>query len=72
MRFTGHAFYDGFHKPCVGTTRGASSRRISAWEIHRIYAIEVCINTSFSGCPRDDASRWRPLHTWLASDEDVP
>jgi hypothetical protein len=70
MCFTGHAFYDGFHKPSVGTTPGDSSRRISAWEIHPIYAIEVCINTSLSGCPRDDASRWRPLRVWLASDED--
>jgi hypothetical protein len=70
MRFTGHAFYDGFHKPCVGTTPGGSSRRVSAWEIHPTYAIEVCINTSVSGCPRTDASRWRPLDVWLTSEED--
>jgi len=70
MRFTGHAFYDGFHKPCVGMTPGGSSRRTSAWEIHPIYAIEVCVNTSLSGCPRTDGSRWRPLDVWLTSEED--
>jgi hypothetical protein len=46
MRFTGHLFFDVSHKPCTGTTPHASSRRISAWEIHPVSGIEVCINTS--------------------------
>ena len=35
-----------------------------------IYALEVCIDTSPSGCPRDDVSRWRFLPVWLESAED--
>jgi hypothetical protein len=69
-RFTGHLFFDGSHKPCTGTTPHGSSRRVSAWEIHPVYAIEVCINTSFSGCPRTDASKWQPLHKWLQALEE--
>jgi hypothetical protein len=46
---TGHLFFDGSHKPCTGRTPHGSSRRVSAWEIHSLYAIEVCINTSISG-----------------------
>jgi len=65
MRFTGHLFFDGSHKPCTGTTPNGRSRRISALEIHPVYAIEVCINTSLSGCPRTDASKWQHLHKWL-------
>jgi hypothetical protein len=43
---------------------------VSAWEIHLVYAIEVCINTSLSGCPRADASKWQPLHKWLKAQEE--
>jgi hypothetical protein len=74
MRFTGHAMYDANHTPCTGTTPHGSSRRISAWEIHPAYAIDVCINTSLSGCPKNQPNRWRPLHKWLApiDDEEEP
>ena len=70
MRFTGHLFFDGSHKPCTGTTPHGSSRRVSAWEIHPIYTIEVCINTSLSGCPRTDATKWQALHKWLEAQEE--
>jgi hypothetical protein len=54
----------------TGTTPHGSSRRISAWEIHPAYAIEVCVNTSLSGCPRNQANRWKPLAKWLAAIDD--
>jgi hypothetical protein len=63
-------FFDGSHRPCTRTTPHGSSRRISAWEIHPVYAIEVCINTSLSGCPRTDATKWQPLHKWLQALEE--
>jgi hypothetical protein len=71
VRFTGHLFYDGSHpKPCVNGKPQGSSRRISAWEIHPIYAIDVCTNTSISGCPVDQPNKWKPLHEWLAQEPD--
>jgi hypothetical protein len=30
----------------------------------------VCINTSLSGCPRNQADRWKPLDKWLAAIDD--
>ena len=70
MRFTGQVFFDASHRPCVNGKPVESSRRVSAWEIHPVYAIDVCINTSLSGCPRTDASKWMPLHEWLAEEDD--
>jgi hypothetical protein len=70
MRFTGQAMFDANHQPCTGTTPHGSSRRISAWEIHPAYAIDVCINTSLSACPRNQANRWKPLHKWLEALDD--
>ena len=55
----------------LSSLRMSEHGRVSAWEIHPVYAIDVCINTSLSGCPRTDASKWRPLHKWLqALDEE--
>jgi hypothetical protein len=70
MRFIGRAFYDASHKPCTGTVPHGSSRRISAWEIHPAYAIDVCVNSTLAGCPKDQANRWRPLHKWLEAIDD--
>ena len=30
------------------------------------------MNTSLSGCPRIDASKWKPLPKWLEALEEVP
>jgi hypothetical protein len=70
----GASVFDGSYKPCTGTTPHGSSRRISAWE--RLgdpspLCLEVCINTSLSGCPRTDASDSQPLHEWLETLEEV-
>jgi hypothetical protein len=34
-----------------------SSRRVFAWEIHPIHAIQVCIKRLWSGCPGADATK---------------
>lgn len=70
IRFTGQALYDANHKPCTDTTPHGSSRRISAWEIHPVYAIDVCVNTSLSACPKNQANRWIPLDKWLTPIDD--
>src|SRR5262245_48378950 len=65
IRITGQLFFDGSHTPCGEPTGGADGRflaRVSNWEIHPVYAIDVCALSSLSECPVDDESVWTPLH----------
>jgi len=71
VRITGQLFFDASHKPCKGTSR-PSPQRASIWEIHPVYAVDVCSHTTLSGCNANDESVWTPLHVWLASDENEP
>jgi hypothetical protein len=60
MRFTGHLFFDGSHKPCTpGTPR--NPKRVASWEIHPVYAVDVCTAATLADCPIGDDSKWRPL-----------
>jgi hypothetical protein len=70
VRITGHLFFDASHRPCRGTSR-PSPRRSSSWEIHPVYNIEVCVNTSLSGCRALDDSRWITLDEYLNPPEDI-
>jgi hypothetical protein len=40
------------------------------WEVHPVYAIDVCKNTTLANCKDDNAAVWVPLHTWLAMLDD--
>lgn len=43
VRVTGQQFFDASHVPCKGTKAvGSNPKRVSLWEIHPIYAFEVC------------------------------
>ena len=70
QRGSGHISAPSMSQRRTRTTPHGRPRRLSAWEIHPVYAIEVCINTSLSGCPRTDASKWQPLHKWLQALEE--
>jgi hypothetical protein len=59
VMFTGQLFYDASHSP------GGGPARASVWEVHPVYAIWVCRNTSAQACPmnkQDDESVWLPFH----------
>jgi hypothetical protein len=71
-RITGQAFFDASHRPGKNGTPQQSSKQVSAWEIHPIYSIEVCTNTSLSGCKPDRDDVWMSLHDWLAPEEEEP
>jgi|SRR3990170_304424 len=74
VRVTGHLFFDSPHKPCESTTKRASPPRISLWEIHPVYSIEVCQNETLNTCPAKEESKWVSLDQWLtehASEEDT-
>jgi hypothetical protein len=63
LRFTGQLMFDTAHEPCR-SGHAATPGRFSAWEIHPVYAIDVCTNTSWTACPVDDESVWTPLNQW--------
>jgi hypothetical protein len=72
MRFTGQLFYDTSHrKPiCPAAAKDKASARASAWEIHPVYRVDVCKNTTISGCNPMDDSKWIPFKTWLDDQEE--
>lgn len=68
VRLTGQLFFDGSHVPCR-PGNPASPARVSVWEIHPIYQVDVCRNTSLSGCPFDDEAKWVPLNEFETQEE---
>jgi hypothetical protein len=58
VRFTGQLFFDASHTPCKGG-KGANPRRSTIWEIHPVYAIEVC--TLGLSCSVDSDVGWQSL-----------
>jgi hypothetical protein len=60
-RVTGQLFFDASHTPCPCGTH-CSPIRASLWEIHPVYAIEVCRNGV--SCQVDKDSDWMPFDAW--------
>jgi hypothetical protein len=59
VRVTGQLFFDGSHSPCAGGK--GSPKRASLWEIHPVYALDVCSGKTIADCPVDDETKWQPL-----------
>ena len=71
LRITGQLFFDASHLTCdKGKKLGGQPPRASNWEIHPVYAIDVCSNTSLAGCAFDRKDVWMPLHEWIVKDEE--
>ncbi len=63
-RITGQLFFDASHTVCpCGTT--CSPARASLWEIHPVYAIDVC--KAGSACDENNDSDWLAFDTWWKS-----
>ncbi|HCX28411.1 MAG TPA: hypothetical protein DHU55_01355 [Blastocatellia bacterium] len=69
VRLTGQLFFDGSHVACkngkpgeffVNGKKQTDFPRIAVWEIHPIYAIDVCKLTSKEACIADE-SAWIPF-----------
>jgi hypothetical protein len=59
VMFTGQLFYDASHSP------GGRPDRASVWEVHPVYAIWVCLNTTPQACKlnkQNDETVWLPFH----------
>jgi hypothetical protein len=67
LRITGVLTYDSEHKPCInGKPSSGSPVRISVWEIHPVYAVDVCKNTTLSKCDPTNNSVWTPFDKFKA------
>jgi len=69
VRITGQLFFDGSHVPCrdgkadfnPARNNARDFERLALWEIHPIYAIDVCKNSIASQCGVSDQSAWFPF-----------
>jgi len=55
-RFTGQLFFDASHRPCTGLT-GSPPKRSSLWEIHPVYAVDICTDPN-NQCKVDSDQNW--------------
>lgn len=69
VKISGQLFFDGSHVPCTSEgkagfnpiTKHDDFERLALWEIHPIYAIDVCKHTQKSQCRASDPSAWFPF-----------
>jgi hypothetical protein len=67
LRLTGQLMYDAAHRPCFGdppAPRSGAPARVSSWEIHPVYGIDICKKRSLRSCKAGDESVWIPLDQW--------
>ena len=57
----GQLFFDGSHIACKNGQSQNDFPRLSVWEIHPVYAIDVCTNKEIENCRVDDESVWFPF-----------
>jgi hypothetical protein len=63
VRFTGQLFFDASHKTCRSQVLGELPR-ISLWEIHPVYEIDICKHDMIEQCDVNDDGVWTPLDQW--------
>lgn len=70
VRITGPLFFDAAHRPCQGDTDTVNPKRISVWEIHPVYAIDICRGQTLAVCRAANPTPWVPLDRWFSRDDD--
>jgi hypothetical protein len=65
FRFTGQLFFDAAHRPCVGGT-GANPKRIAIWEVHPVYAVDICADSA-NNCTTGSDQNWVPLSEFVGT-----
>lgn len=71
VRITGQLFYDDSVESCqrsasgMVSATGMQSPRSTRWEIHPIYAIDVCVASAAVECDASNGTLWVPYHQWL-------
>jgi hypothetical protein len=64
VRITGQLMFDASHHPCSGAKR-PNPLRMSSWEIHPVYNIEVCKKASLASCKADNDTVWESLDAYM-------
>jgi hypothetical protein len=64
VRVTGPLFYDDSHQPCVGKKTASPPRR-TVWEVHPVYALDVCTSSNEAQCDPLKAAMWDPYDKWV-------
>ena len=67
VRVQGHLFFDGSHTPCSGSSR-PNPKRASLWEIHPVYSVDVCTQTTIAEC-QSSTAEWTPLGKLFSSEQ---
>jgi hypothetical protein len=64
VRVSGQLMYDADHKICgeAGFSAHDNPSRMSGWEIHPVYAFDVCVQSSNGTC-----SQWQALSDWATA-----
>ena len=65
VRITGQLFFDASHRPCKSDADAINPKRATIWEIHPVYNIEVCKNSTLQACSAENDDRWLPLAQWI-------
>jgi hypothetical protein len=73
VRVTGQLFFDNSHEPCQnGKPVGSNPARVSLWEIHPVYALDVCTEAQAARCDVNSksSSMWVPYDQWVGAHPD--
>ncbi len=64
VRVSGQLMYDADHKICSehGFSSTDDPHRLSGWEIHPVYAFDVCVTQTGASC-----SQWQALSDWVTT-----
>jgi hypothetical protein len=58
---------DASHLPWAnGQPASSAPARVSSWEVHPVYRIDVCAETSLDQCAAANDIVWTPLDRWSA------
>lgn len=61
VKITGPLLFDASHKPCNGTTPGSGDpARVTVFEIHPVYDIEVCSDRAMGQCTAN-SNNWKSV-----------
>jgi len=63
-RFTGQIFFDASHSPCQGGK--GSPKRSAIWEIHPVYGVDICVDTS-NHCTLESDQNWVALSDFVGT-----
>jgi hypothetical protein len=67
VRITGQLFFDASHKPCRGDKK-PTPNRVSSWEIHPVYNVEVCKFATIVKCDAKKDANWTTVEEYLYRD----